>query len=172
VEVVELDAAGVERWLDDLAQLLLDAHASNIALGLAGPLTPAAARAAWRETAGRLSSRDHVLLAALEGETLVGSVQLVRASAPNGSHRAEVRRLAVRSERRGRRIGAQLLAELEAVAHRLGITLLWLTTHTGSDAEAVYERLGWIRMGEMPGYAVLPDGTLAANAYFYRTLTP
>jgi hypothetical protein len=27
-------------------------------------------------------------------------------------------------------------------------------------------------MGEMPGYAVLPDGTLAANAYFYRTLTP
>jgi hypothetical protein len=23
-------------------------------------------------------------------------------------------------------------------------------------------------MGVMPGYAVLPDGTLAANAYFYQ----
>jgi acetyltransferase len=172
MRIVELDAAGVERWLDNLAQLLLDAHASNMALGLAGPLTQEEARVAWRETAGRLSPQDHVLLAALDGETVVGSVQLVRASAPNGSHRAEVRRLTVRSERRGRRVGSQLLAELEAVARRLGITLLWLTTHTGSLAEAVYEHLGWIRMGEMPGYAVLPDGTIAANAYFYRELTP
>jgi acetyltransferase len=172
VTIVELDAAGVERWLDDLAQLLLDAHASNMALGLASPLTLAEARVAWRETAGRLSPRDHLLIAAIDGEALVGSVQLVRASAPNGTHRAEVRRLAVRSDHRGRRVGAQLLGELEAVARRLGITLLWLTTHTGTDAEGVYEHLGWIRMGEMPGYAVLPDGTLAANAYFYRELTP
>jgi GNAT superfamily N-acetyltransferase len=55
-------------------------------------------------------------------------------------------------------------------ARELGFTLLWLTTHVDTTADRFYERLGWTRMGVMPGYAVFPDGTLAANAYFYREL--
>ncbi len=170
MSVVELGAADVRERLDELAQLLLDAHADGMGLGLAAPLTLAAARDAWLETAARLDPRDHVLLAALEDDALVGSVQVVRARASNGRHRGEVVRLAVRADARGRGLGRALMERATEKARELGFTLLWLTTHVDTTADRFYERLGWTRMGVMPGYAVLPDGTLAANAYFYREL--
>jgi len=49
MEIVELDAAGVEQHADELAQLLLDAHESNMALGMAAPLTRDVAADAWRQ---------------------------------------------------------------------------------------------------------------------------
>jgi GNAT superfamily N-acetyltransferase len=170
VTVVELGAADVRERLDELAQLLLDAHADGMGLGLAAPLTLAAARDAWLETAARLDPRDHVLFAALEDDAIVGSVQVVRARASNGRHRGEVVRLAVRADARGRGLGRALMERATEKARELGFTLLWLTTHVDTTADRFYERLGWTRMGVMPGYAVLPDGTLAANAYFYREL--
>jgi GNAT superfamily N-acetyltransferase len=168
--IVELDAAGVRDALDELAQLLLDAHADGMGLGLAGPLTLDAARDAWVETAARTDARDHVVLAAVEGDRVLGSVQIVRARASNGRHRAEIVRLAVRADARGRGIGRALMEAATEKARELGLTLLWLTTHVDTTADRFYERLGWTRMGVMPGYAVLPDGTPAANAYFYREL--
>src|SRR4051795_12042855 len=83
MEIVELSADEVRASADALAQLLLDAHASNMALGLPGPLTRERARAAWLETADRLGP-DRVLLAARDGGEIVGSVQIVRATAGNG----------------------------------------------------------------------------------------
>ena len=50
MRVVELDADAVEAHLDELAQLLLDAHASNMALGLAPDLTAERAAAVYRRT--------------------------------------------------------------------------------------------------------------------------
>jgi GNAT superfamily N-acetyltransferase len=170
VTVVELGAADVRGRLDELAQLLLDAHADGMGLGLAGPLTLEAARDAWRETAARLDPRDHVLLAALDDDALLGSVQIVRARASNGRHRGEVVRLAVRADARGRGLGRALMERAVERARELGFTLLWLTTHVDTTADRFYRRLGWTRMGVMPGYAVLPDGTMAANAYYYREL--
>ena len=46
-------------------------------------------------------------------------------------------------------------AEKEARAE--GKTLLVLDTVTGSSAERLYERLGWTRVGVIPGYALYPD---------------
>lgn len=168
--IVELGAADVRERLDELAQLLLDAHADGMGLGLAGPLTLDGARDAWRETAAKLDPQDHVLLAALEDGAVVGSVQIVRARASNGRHRAEIVRLAVRADARGRGLGRALVEAATERAAALGLTLLWLTTHVDTTADRFYERLGWTRMGVMPGYATLPDGTLAANAYFYLEL--
>jgi hypothetical protein len=31
-------------------------------------------------------------------------------------------------------------------------------------------RCGWSRLGVIPGYSQRPDGTLAANAFFFREL--
>ena len=84
MKVVELDAAAVEAHLGALSQLLLDAHASNMALGLASPLTRAGAEAAWRETAKLLEPGDRVQFAAFNGEALVGAVHLTRSTAANG----------------------------------------------------------------------------------------
>src|SRR5947199_10075830 len=97
VAIEELDAAATERHLDALAQLLLDAHASGMALGLAAPLSHAGARLAYEHAAARLAPAERILLAAFDGDALVGAVQVDRADAANGRHRGELRRLAVRA---------------------------------------------------------------------------
>lgn len=167
--IVELSAADVESHLDELAQLLLDAHESGMALGLRAPLTLAEARAAYTVTAGRLSE-DRILLAAIDDNALVGAVQLSRADAGNGRHRAEVQRLVVRSDRRGRGVGRALMEAVVHEARKRDLKLLWLTTHADTNADRVYERLGWTRAGVIPDYSELPNGELAANAFFYLQL--
>lgn len=170
MRIVELDAPAVERHLHELAQLLLDAHAANMALGLAAPLTSEAAADAYRATAARLEAGNRVLFGALEDDVVVGAVHLARAEAGNGRHRAEIQRLVVRADSRGQGIGRALLDAAAAHAQQIGIRLLWLSTHTGTDADRVYERLGWSRAGSIPEYASLPDGSLAENTFHYRLL--
>jgi GNAT superfamily N-acetyltransferase len=166
VKIVELDARGVEAHLDELAQLLVDAHAAGMGLGLAAPID---AVGAYRETAAALVPRERLLLAALEDRIVVGAVQLDRAGG-NGRHRAEVRRLAVRADHRGAGIGRALMEAVVERARTLDLRLLWLTTHDGTDADAVYARLGWARAGVIPKWGELPDGELAANAFYYLEL--
>lgn len=60
----------------------------------------------------------------------------------------------------------------EATALECGKTLLVLDTVTGSDAARLYERLGWVRVGEIPGYALLPRGGLCGTTVYYRELDP
>jgi len=163
MEIVELDAAGVERHADELAQLLLDAHESNMALGLAAPLTREAAADAWRRLSG-------VLFAAVEDGVVVGAVNLAPSTTPNGRHRAEVQKLAVRLDRRGGGIGAALLDAAAERARTLGLRLLWLTTHADTRSDSFYARRGWTRMGVMPEYSQAPDGRYATNAFFYLQL--
>jgi hypothetical protein len=62
---------------------------------------------------------------------------------------------------------------MEAVVERaraLELRLLWLTTHEGTNADRVYERLGWSRAGVVPKWGELPDGGLAANAFYFLEL--
>lgn len=51
-------------------------------------------------------------------------------------------------------------------------SLLVLDTVTDSDAARLYARLGWTRVGDIPGYACLPSGELSGTTIFYRTLSP
>jgi GNAT superfamily N-acetyltransferase len=74
--------------------------------------------------------------------------------------------------RRGRRqgVGAALLAAAERTAMSAGKTLLVLDTVTGSDAERLYTRQGWQRCGEIPSYALWPNGTPCATTIFFKFL--
>jgi GNAT superfamily N-acetyltransferase len=140
-----------------------------MALGLAAPLTLDEARIAYAKTAERLSD-DRILLGAFDDGALVGAVQLARPDAGNGRHRAEVQRLVVRSDRRGQGVGRALMEAVVEAGRERGLKLLWLMTHAGTDADRVYERLGWSRVGVIPDYAELPNGELAANAFYYLRL--
>jgi hypothetical protein len=40
-----------------------------------------------------------------------------------------------------------------------------------ADAERLYLRLGWQRVGAIPGYALWPDGGAADTTIFYKQLT-
>jgi len=164
MEIVELDAAGVERHADELAQLLLDAHASNMALGLAAPLTREVAAETWRTLSG-------VLLAAVDDGLVVGAVNLAPTSTANGRHRAEIQKLAVRADRRGGGIGAALLDAAADRARELGLRLLWLTTHADTRSDSFYVARGWTRSGVIPEWSQAPDGRYATNAFFYLRLS-
>jgi hypothetical protein len=58
----------------------------------------------------------------------------------------------------------------EQMARDCGRTLLVLDTFTGSDAERLYARLGWTRVGEIPGYALTSPGEYGATTVFYKEL--
>jgi GNAT superfamily N-acetyltransferase len=170
MEIVELSADEVRAAAAELGGLLLDAHASNMALGLAAPLTAEHARETWLETAGLLDPERRVLLAALDDGAVVGTVQIVRAAAENGGHRAEIVRLAVRGDRRGSGIGRALLQASVERARALGLRVLWLTTHAETGSDRFYAAAGWTRLGVLPAYSARPDGTLAGGAFYFREL--
>jgi GNAT superfamily N-acetyltransferase len=73
-----------------------------------------------------------------------------------------------RARRRG--IGAALLAAAEDSARSAGKTLLVLDTVTGADGERLYSAHGWQRCGEIPDYALWPDGRLCSTTIFYKSL--
>ena len=43
---------------------------------------------------------------------------------------------------------------------------------TNGDAARLYEHLGWQRVGDIPGYALMPRGGLCSTTVYYRDLTP
>jgi hypothetical protein len=44
-----------------------------------------------------------------------------------------------------------------------------LDTASG-DAERMYQRAGWVRVGAIPDYALWPDGGLCDTVLYYREL--
>jgi hypothetical protein len=63
-----------------------------------------------------------------------------------------------------------MMRAAEATARECGKTLLVLDAVKDGDAARLYERLGWVRVGDIPGYALLPRGGLCSTTVFYRTL--
>jgi hypothetical protein len=39
-----------------------------------------------------------------------------------------------------------------------------------AEAERVYTRGGWVRVGEVPDYALLPTGEPCATVFYYKAL--
>ncbi|MFX8137407.1 GNAT family N-acetyltransferase, partial [Acinetobacter baumannii] len=73
-----------------------------------------------------------------------------------------------RARRQG--IAERLLKALEVKARELGRTTLVLDTVTGSEASRVYERIGWQKAGDIPNYALMPEGEPCSTTYYFRQL--
>jgi hypothetical protein len=67
-------------------------------------------------------------------------------------------------------LGEALMREAERHATLVGRTLLVLDAVTGGDAARLYERLGWVRVGDVPGFALYPDGRPCGTTYYYKNL--
>lgn len=163
----EVDAA-----LEPLADVLLDCVAGGASVSFMWPLPRERALAFWRGVAEGVKAGERLLLVGVERASgrIDGTVQLVLAQPENQPHRADLAKMLV--HRRARRAGlAQaLLAEAERAAREAGKTVLVLDTVSGGDAERLYARCGWQRVGEIPNYALMPDGRLCATTYFHRQL--
>ena len=72
---------------------------------------------------------------------------------------------------RKRGLGAALMRAAEDAARARGRHLLVLDAVTGGDGARLYERLGWVRVGDIPKYALWPQGGYVGTTYYYRDLS-
>jgi GNAT superfamily N-acetyltransferase len=100
---------------------------------------------------------------------IVGTVQVILDQPENQPHRGDLAKMLVHRRARRQGVGAALLAAAESCALKRGKTLLVLDTASG-DAERLYARQGWQRCGEIPNYALMPDGTPCATTIFFKFL--
>jgi GNAT superfamily N-acetyltransferase len=100
-----------------------------------------------------------------------GTAQLLLDTPPNQPHRAELAKMLVHRRARRRGLGRALFAAAEAEARRRGRTLLTFDTLAGTGAERLYLACGCTKVGEIPGYALLPGGgEPAATSVFFKEL--
>ncbi|MYZ36204.1 GNAT family N-acetyltransferase [Streptomyces sp. SID4917] len=169
-EAIRLCADELLDAADALADLMLDTVAGGASIGFLHPLDRATAARWWRAQAtavreGRLSVRI-----VRDGERIVGTVGVSFADKPNARHRAEIVKLMVHRDARGKGLGRTLLTAAEEAAAEAGVTLLLLDTETGSPAETLYRSAGWTVIGVVPGHAADPGGTLRPTTFFYKDL--
>jgi GNAT superfamily N-acetyltransferase len=152
-----------------LAALLIDCVNGGASVGFMHPLPVDPARAFWHRVADDVAAGTRALLVAEDRHGILGTVQLVLAQPDNQPHRADLCKMLVHRRARRLGVGAALMQAAEDLARECGKSLLVLDT--SSDAAArLYARQGWQRCGEIPGYALLPEGGLCATTFFYRWL--
>jgi GNAT superfamily N-acetyltransferase len=158
-----------DRQIQELADLLIDCVNGGASVSFMSPLSVAKASAFWRHVAGGVSLGERVLLVAEDAGVIVGTVQLILDQPENQPHRADLSKMLVHRRVRRKGFGAALLRAAESAGRDCGKSLLVLDT-ASDDAERLYARLGWQRVGVIPGYALLPEGGLCDTTYFYRML--
>jgi len=156
--------------IEALASVLVDAIDSDAGVSFLHPLEPERAQEFWRGVADDVAAGRRALLVAEDGAGIVGTVQLVLAQPENQPHRADLSKMLVHRRGRRRGLGAALLDAAEEAARDCGKTLLVLDTNSGSDAERLYTRMGWTRVGEIPDFSIQPRGGLRATTVFYKKL--
>jgi len=166
-----LDGEAAPGFAGELAAVLLDCVEGGASIGFMASLTLAEAREFYDVVCAEVAAGRRILLAAFAGGELVGSVQVVLAALPNGMHRGEIAKMLVRRSVRRQGVAAALIERAEGEALAAGKTLLVLDAVTDGDAARLYARLGWTSVGEVPGFALFPDGAPCSTTYFYKQLT-
>ncbi|MGC0398805.1 GNAT superfamily N-acetyltransferase [Streptomyces sp. SAI-126] len=168
--VTRLDERQLSADRQELADLVADTVNDGASIGFLAPMDRAAALAWWKERAGAVAAGHLAVWAAYDGHRVVGTVGLAFPDKPNSRHRAELVKLMVHRDARGRGLGRLLLETAERAARAAGITLLHLDTETDSPAEHLYGSAGWTRAGVIPDYAADPAGVLRPTTLYYKQL--
>ncbi len=156
--------------IDELADVLIDCVEGGASVSFMHPLTRDRAVAFWRRVAQGVAAGERALLVAQDAQGLCGTVQLVLEQPENQPHRADLAKMLVHRRARRQGLGAALVRAAEATARACGKTLLVLDAVTGGEAERLYQRLGWQRVGVVPGFALMPRGEPCDTTYYYRNL--
>jgi GNAT superfamily N-acetyltransferase len=172
VSVRRLDATEAAACVEALADVLIDCVEGGASVSFMLPLERPTAVKFWRKVADGVASGERVLLVAEEKNgQVIGTVQIVIAQPENQPHRADVAKMLVHRKARRRGVAQRLLAAAERAALDEGKDVLVLDTVTGGEAESLYERGGWQRVGIVPRYALMPTGELCGTTFYYKQLT-
>jgi len=170
IEIRRLGGTELHAQLDALADVLADCVAGGASVSYMAPFSHEQARAVFEAVAAEVEQGRRLLLGAFAEGRLVGTVQAILALPPNQPHRGEIAKLLVHRSARKRGVAQLLMEQAESEARAEGKTLLVLDTVTGDDAERLYARLGWTRVGVIPGYALYPDGRPCDTTVFWKAL--
>jgi GNAT superfamily N-acetyltransferase len=153
-----------------LADVLIDCVEGGASVSFLHPLRRDRAVAFWRRVVKGVAAGERALLVAEDARGLCGTVQLVLDLPENQPHRADLAKMLVHRRACRQGLGAALMRAAEAIALECGRTLLVLDAVTGGDAARLYERLGWVRVGDIPEYALFPRGEFCSTTVYYRNL--
>jgi GNAT superfamily N-acetyltransferase len=168
-DIIILDAAAARAAIDELADVLADCVAGGASVSFMLPFGRDDAAAYFEKIIASIARDETVLIAAKLNGRFIGAVQLGLDMPPNQPHRADIRKLLVHRSARKHGIGAALMARAETEAKARGRTLLVLDTASG-DAERLYARSGWQRVGVVPDYAMWPGGGFCDTTFFWKRL--
>ena len=167
--VILLDAAAARAAIDELADVLVDCVAGGASVSFMLPFGRNDAVAYFEQVIASVVRGKTILIAVKLDGRIVGTVQLGLDMPPNQPHRADIRKLLVHRSARNHGIGAALMARAETEAKARGRMLLVLDT-AGAEAERLYVRAGWQRVGVIPDYAMWPQGGFCDTTYFWKKL--
>ena len=156
--------------LPQLIAVLQDAVDHGASVGFTKPLASEVAGRYWQDVMREVGQGSRLLLIARREDEVMGTVQLGLCMRPNGLHRAEVQKLLVHTRWRRQGVAKALMEAIDLAARDAGRSLLYLDTEPHQPAAAMYEQLGWILAGEIPGYAATPDGELHSTTFYYRNI--
>ena len=171
VSIRRVGANEASACVEALADLLLDCVEGGASVSFMWPLPRERAIAFWRGVAEGVARRERVLLVADDADgRLVGTVHLITGLPDNQPHRADVAKMLVHRRARRRGIAQRLMTALDDEARAENRTVLVLDTVTGGEAERLYRRTGWQRVGDVPAYALMPNGEPCGTTFYYKHL--
>lgn len=159
-----------ENHRHELKHLLHACVMGGASLGFVWPFDDATNEHYWDEVKDALQSGQRLLWQLRVDDRLIGSAQLDCATKPNARHRAELQKMMVLPEYRGKGWGRHLLSAIEQQALDFGRSLITLDTQKGSDAVMLYTRQGYREAGEITDFFYAPDGKTDATVIFYKHL--
>ncbi len=171
ISIQRLETLVAPDQLQQLGEVLVDCVEGGASVNFMEGLSMARALAFWQQVAQQVHQGERALLVAQdESGHIVGTVQLALSQPDNQPHRADVNKLLVHRRARQRGVGEALMRAAEDLARAQGKTLLVLDTASDA-AERLYLRTGWLMCGHIPGFALMPDGSLTGTTILYKPLT-
>lgn len=169
ITIRRLHADEAAAHIEALSDVLIDCVQGGASVSFMWPMPRSRALAFWRGVVESAARQERVLLVAEDaGGVIVGTAQLVTDMPDNQPHRGEVSKMLVHRKARRQGVAQRLLDAVDAAAREAGKTMLVLDTATGGDAERLYARAGWARVGAVPDFALMPDGALCGTTFFYK----
>lgn len=168
IEILEIKEIG--DYEEGLSLLLEDSVNNGASIGFLAPIEKNEVVNYWREVNNKLEQGNSRVWIAIQQGKILGSVQLSLVNKKNGVHRAEVEKLIVLTSARKQGIATLLMNELEKFSREKGLRLLVLDTREGDVSELLYSKIGFVRVGVIPNFALSSTGNYDGTAIYYKRL--